>query len=376
MAGSRERHYRVIDGQLYARFVYTDSGGKRREKHVKAESKLQARELYDQMKREFKDHGQRTIDSSRMTFRQLADSYEEHKLIPAEYVGDRKVAGLRSLAAPQIFLAILTEHFGSRPIKAITYADVEKFKRARLKTQTSKGKARSITSVNRELEILRAVLNYAKREGWILKNPFESGAPLISKADEVHRERVLDRREEERLLAVCVGRRAHLRPLLMAALDTACRRGELIQMKWSDVDFEGRTIQVRAMTTKTAKARSVPISSRLLIEFVELRKKAGTEDDLVFGVTDNVKKSFVSACHEAGVEDFRFHDCRHTAITRMVQKGLPPSLVMKISGHTQMATFARYVNVDDDAIRRAAQAIDDFHTEGLNLNDQHSFNVT
>lgn len=363
MASTRERHYREIDGQLYARFSYTDSSGKRREKHLKADSKLHARELYERMKREFKDYGQQTIDSSRMTFRQLAEIYEEHKLIPAEYVGERKVAGLRSLDAPQIFLATLIKHFGSRPIKTITYADIEKFKRTRLKTQTVKGKARSITSVNRELELLRAVLNYAKREGWILRNPFESGAPLISKADEVHRERVLDRREEERLLAVCVGRREHLRPLLIAALDTACRRGELIQMKWSDVDFENRMIQVRAMTTKTARSRSVPISSRLFAELELLRKKAASDEDLIFGVTDNVKKSFVSACRAARIEDFRFHDCRHTAITRMIQKGLPPSLVMKISGHTQMATFARYVNVDDDAIRRAAQAIDDFHNE-------------
>ncbi|MCI0389234.1 MAG: tyrosine-type recombinase/integrase [Acidobacteria bacterium] len=315
------------------------------------------------MKREFKDYGQQTIESSRMTFRQLAKTYEEHKLIPAEYVGDRKVAGLRSLAAPQIFLRTLVNHFGSHPIKMITYADIEKFKRSRLKTQTIQGKDRSITSVNRELETLRTVLNYAKREGWILRSPFESGAPLISRADEVHRERILDRQEEERLLAVCVGRREHLRPLLIAALDTACRRGELIQMKWSDVDFENRTIQVRAMTTKTARSRSVPVSSRLLAELELLRKKAASDEDLIFGVTDNVKKSFVSACRAASIEDFRFHDCRHTAITRMIQKGLPPSLVMKISGHTQMATFARYVNVDDDAIRRAAQAIDDFHNE-------------
>jgi integrase len=118
------------------------------------------------------------------------------------------------------------------------------------------------------------------------------------------------------------------------------------------------------MTTKAAKARSVPISSRLLAELRELRKKTETEEDLVFGVTDNFKKSFVSVCREAGVEDFRFHDCRHTAITRMIQKGLPPSLVMKISGYTQMATFARCVNVDDDAIKRAAQAIDEFHSDG------------
>jgi integrase len=237
-------------------------------------------------------------------------------------------------------------------------------KRAAPKSITVRGTDRSIASVNRELQILRAVLNYAKREGWILKSPFESGAPLVSKADEVNRERVLARQEEERLLAVCTGRRVHLRPLLIAALDTACRRGELLQLKWSDIDLESRTIQVRAMTTKTARSRTVAISSRLLAELERLYQHAKSDDDLVFGVTDNFKRSFVSACREAGVEDFKFHDCRHTAITRMIQRGLPPALVMKISGHTQMSTFAHYVNVDDDAIKRAAQAIDDFHNDG------------
>ncbi len=363
MAGTREKHYREINGQLYARFVYTDSSGKRREKHLKADGKLHARELYEQMKREFKDYGQQTIDSSRMTFRQLAEIYEAQKLIPAEYIGERKVLGLRSFSTPQMFLRKLVEHFGSRPVKMITHAEIEKYKRNRLRNKTVKGGERSIASVNRELETLRAVLNYARREGWILKSPFESGAPLISKADEVQRERILSRNEEERLLAACTGRKAHLRPLLIAALDTACRRGELFHLKWSDVDFINRSIHIRAMTTKTAKGRFVPISNRLLVELETLHKQAKSSEDLVFGVTNTVKTAFKSACTEAGIDGFRFHDCRHTAITRMIQKGLPSSLVMKISGHTQMVTFARYVNVDDDAIRRAAQAIDDFHNE-------------
>ena len=91
MSGKREKHYRVIDGQLYARFIYTDGEGKRKERHVKAESKTQARELHDKMKREFEDHGQQTIDATRMTFRQLAEIYEKARLQPAEYKGDRKI---------------------------------------------------------------------------------------------------------------------------------------------------------------------------------------------------------------------------------------------------------------------------------------------
>jgi integrase len=75
---------------------------------------------------------------------------------------------------------------------------------------------------------------------------------------------------------------------------------------------------------------------------------------LVFGVKDTVKRSFASACRDAGIEGFHFHDCRHTAITRMIQAGLSPMEVMKISGHTQMNTFARYVNPNTQAVNRIA----------------------
>jgi integrase len=74
-----------------------------------------------------------------------------------------------------------------------------------------------------------------------------------------------------------------------------------------------------------------------------------------------VKKSFAAACKLAGVEGFRFHDCRHTAITRMVQMNISPTIVMKISGHTQHNTFARYVNPDTGAALQAADTLSTFN---------------
>lgn len=361
MTSNRERHYRIIDGQIYARFVYTNGEGKRKEKHLKAESKRHARELYDKMRREFEDHGQETIDATRMTFRQLAEHYKKARLQPAEYKGDRKISGRRSYKAPLGYVATLVSYFGGKHIKSVTHADIERFKLERLKAPTPHGTERSIASVNRELEVLRAMLRFAVRSGWLIKTPFETGDTLISKSDEVQRTEVLSRADEERLLAACAGRRAHLRPLLICALDTAMRRGEMIQLKWSDIDLENRTISVRALTTKTARSRVVPISSRLLAELRQLYEKSESDDELVFGISDNVKNAFASACLAAGLENFRLHDCRHTAITRMIQGGMTPMQVMKISGHTQMTTFARYVNVDGDAVKRAAAAIDAFH---------------
>ncbi len=150
-----------------------------------------------------------------MTFAELAKVYAERKLIPAVYAGEgeyrRRVAGLRSHKSPHGFLRVLVENFGRRRVRSISHADVEAFKLLRLQTPRQRdGHPRSIAAVNRELEMLRAVLRYAGREGWLLRSPFEQGAPLIEKASEVKRERVLTHEEEAQLLAVCTGRREHL----------------------------------------------------------------------------------------------------------------------------------------------------------------------
>src|SRR5262249_8739803 len=154
----------------------------------------------------------------------------------------------------------------------------------------------SIASVNRELELLRSILNYAKREGFIDRTPFEMGAPLISKADETRRDRVCTPDEEAKLLAACTGDRVHLRPILIAAVDTGCRRGELLTLTWSDIDLTQRTINIRAFNTKTMRARSVPISDRLAVELEQLRNTAALEtgDALVFGITDNFKNAWTT----------------------------------------------------------------------------------
>src|SRR6266511_4340058 len=95
-------------------------------------------------------------------------------------VNQRKIAGVRSLAPALFAVEILVEHFGDRRIRAITHSDIEAFKLARLKVLTVRGTTRSIASPNSELQILRAIFNFALRQDWISKNPFNSGASLIS----------------------------------------------------------------------------------------------------------------------------------------------------------------------------------------------------
>lgn len=279
----------------------------------------------------------------------------------------------------------MIEHFGSKRIRSITHADIEDYKFKRLNKITVRETQRAIASVNRELELLRAILRFAVRQRWLSHSPFELGEPLISKADEIKRERVLTFDEEKQLLNVCSGERIItytrkekevtakmqsgrelLKALIITAIDTAMRKGEIIKLRWQDVDFPMRTITIIALNSKTAKARQVGMTQRVFDELKNLWEQSPKKiDELVFGIKDNFKKSFTSACSDAEIKEFRFHDLRHTAITRMIQAGLSPMEVMKVSGHTQMTTFARYVNPNTQAITRIADVLAAFHAESI-----------
>ena len=210
---------------------------------------------------------------------------------------------------------------------------------------------------------MRRLLNIAEREGWILRNPMRNGDPLISIADERKRERIVTREEELRLLTACENRyRRHLRPIVICALDTGMRRGEIFGLKWSDVDFEERVLTIRAFNTKTMQERQVSLTTRLMIELERIWEESPKNKDfLVFGFTDNVKKSWTSVRTKAGLPDIRFHDLRHTAATRLVAAHLPLPEVGRVLGHTQANTTYRYVNANIETTRRAAALLNAFN---------------
>lgn len=350
----------------WARLRYVDETGKTRDLQRKAPSKADARDLAEKMAREHDESAGRIHQAERMTFADLAGYCEKHYYKRAEYQDGRKVAGVRGFHTAKGQINALRDHFGNRLLRSIRYADLRNYRASRLQTKSERtGANLSISSVNRELSTLRRMLNVAQAEGWILRNPFKQGAPLISAADERKRERILTPEEEKRLIEACgVRQRLHLRPLVIAALDTGMRRGELLKLKWSQLDLDGRLIHVLASHTKTLTSRDVHVSQRLEAELRRLWDVSLKDpEDLVFGIKDNARMAFTSARADAGLDDVRFHDLRHTAATRLVQRGLSLSEVGRILGHTQPTTTYRYVNPDETTLRRAAAALDAFNEE-------------
>ena len=345
----------------FGRVTYIEAG-KRKQKLRKAENRSDAREVAKQMLREMDDFGSESLDAAQMSFADLSDYYKKRYLVEPQYVDGRKVEGLRSLDSALSRWTVIKNYFGNKKLRSITHGDIKKFKSDRLKIPTIRNKPRSITSVNRELEVLRKMFNVAEREGWIIKNPFTKGDVLISKSDETKRERILTREEEGRLLLACAGRREHIKPILICAIDTGMRRGEILKLTWADIDFDNGIVTVQAFNTKTMKERQVVMTGRLRRELQEIyEKSAKNSDALVFGITDNVKKAFDSTRKMAGLLDVRFHDLRHTHATRLVAAHIPLSEVGRALGHTQANTTYRYVNANVETARRAAAVLDQFN---------------
>src|SRR5262245_35945360 len=359
----------------YARIQFFDDFGKRKQRHRKPDynsessARAKAREMLAEL-----DENPKSFDAPEMTFEDLADFYKETYLVDPEYRDGRKVAGLRSKYDCEKRLKVLREFFGKKRLRTITHGDFQRYRTYPLKTgivvgrntkgTAKKGKARerprSVATVHRELSIMRRVLNVAVANSWIVRNPFQQGEPLIKPGEESPRERIISREEELRLLAACHSEREHLRAILICALDTGMRRGEIFSLEWPDVDFNSGLITIRAFNTKTMRERQIGMTERLTAELENLRENQ--DGDLVFGIKTHAQHSFQKARKEARLPNLRFHDLRHTHATSLVGAQMPLAEVGRVLGHTQPSTTFRYVNINADTARRAADLLDQFNT--------------
>lgn len=359
-------YYDEKESVWYARITVKDAAGNRRNIKRRAKDKTKAKGILRGLAQQLDTEGEKAIESSQISFNDLCEFYERTYLHEAEYSHDRKISGLRAPQRAQLALKLFRAQFGNLKLRSITYGDLYAFRAERLKTLTQYGRPRTIASVNREFVVLRRVLNVGVQQGWLTRSPFSAGSPLISAADENRRERILSADEERRLFAAVASepKREHLKGILLIALDCALRRGEIFTLQWSDINLDRRTITVRAFNCKTARSRTVAMTIRvyedLLRRWFDSKQEQST---FVFSVRVTIRTAFAKACKAANVQDFHLHDCRHTAITRMISAGIPPVEVMRVSGHTTLSCLYRYSNLDSDTVFRAAAALDSYHAQ-------------
>ncbi|WP_250489828.1 site-specific integrase [Caballeronia sp. INML2] len=194
----------------------------------------------------------------------------------------------------------------------------------------------------RELQLLGHVFTMAIRE-WgipISKNPVS----LIRKPPAGKpRDRVLTTSERTALVSACSQcRNPWIKPVVVFALETAARRGEILALRWKDVDLSHRTAMLHV--TKTGQPRRIPLSPSCVKMLESLpRSVHGT----VFPLSiEALKQAYERAVARAGISDFTFHDLRHDSLTRLAKQGLSVLELRAISGHTTANMLQRYVSID------------------------------
>lgn len=232
--------------------------------------------------------------------------------------------------------AHLKPFFGEFVVDQITCLHLEKYRAERLAAGVSK------STTNRELAILSRIFSLGIDWGLGSENPVRK-IRFFSEQENA-KERILTGEEEIRLLKASP---EHLKPILIVALNTGMRRGEILGLKWSQVDLERRVIKVER--TKSGKNRFVFMNSDLLKVFEELHKAKGNGEQVFINSKtgrpfQDIKRAFKSACGKAGIEDLRVHDLRHTFASRLVERGADLITVKELLGHSTVKMTERYTH--------------------------------
>jgi integrase len=239
-------------------------------------------------------------------------------------------------------LRTLNNYFGGYSLQEITPQAIERFRSERVHS----GEARS--TINRRMALLKRMLNLAIDWGYLKENPVCKIRFFSEKENE--RVRVLTEAEESRLLELSPGL---LRPLIQVALHTGMRRGEILNMKWSDVDLA--TNDIRIPHSKSGRPRFVPINQTLRGVLMGLRER-DPKGVLVFPCK-SVRTAFENACKKAEIKEFTFHDLRRTFGTRLLERGVNIVTISRYYGHSSVLVTQRYLHPRDELNREAVERL-------------------
>ena len=197
---------------------------------------------------------------------------------------------------------------------------------------------------------MKNIYTIAIRNKLVRGNPVKE-VKLLREDNEVTR--VLSKRDEQKLLEAAS---PHIRAIIICALETGMRLGEILDLKWENVDLQASLITV--VRTKTGKKRTIPTNDRLR-RVLRDRINTGIAAP-VFWLKDgkrltDIKTGYKAALRRAGLshKKYRFHDLRHTFATRLIERGADPFTVQQLLGHATITTTQRYAHPDLESKRKA-----------------------
>lgn len=290
-------------------------------------------------------------ESRKHVFAELASRYTK------EVLGQRP----KNVANSQRHINYWSAKLGHLTLAEITPAIIVACRTELLAEQTRRKKLRSPATVVRYLATLSHAFSIALRDWqWVTENPVSK----ISKPREPRgRERFLSEFERERLLTACQHSASpYLHAVVVLAISTGMRRGEIMNLKWSDIDF-GRHM-ILLTETKNGTSRSVPLISLAHERLSELAKVRRIDTSLVFPSKKGdkpieLKRPWDEAIKVAGLSNFRFHDLRHTAASYLAMNGATTMDIASVLGHKTLAMVRRYSHLTHSHTHQVVQSMNE-----------------
>ena len=259
------------------------------------------------------------------------------------------------------FARLLVRYFGKRRLDEINPLIVERYKKARKdvirKRPRNKGKTESeitYAAINRELALLRHFFNMAIKWGLADKNPV-SGVKMFP---ERMRERYLTEEEIPLLLKACEeSDNKSLKTIVIVALKTGLRLGEILNLRTRDIDLQNMTINIEDSKTGKGKAPISNYLGKVLDKYLK-----GHHQEYLFCDKDgtpykSIKNSFKTALKRAGIKDFRFHDLRHTFASHLAMNGVEGRTLQELGRWKTPAMMMRYAHLSAAHKKKAVDTL-------------------
>ncbi len=247
------------------------------------------------------------------------------------------------------YIRQLAEDFGNLNVNDLDTRAVERFQTKHLKTHKP-------ATTNHVIGCLKHLIRKGVDWNMATEETLKQVRKVEFEKADNKRLRFLTIEECQRLLGCCA---PHLRPIVTVALHTGTRRGEILGLKWEQVDLRHGFILLDK--TKNKERREIPIDNTLRELFEEIPHSV----ESIYVFTDKngnpyktVTCSFSTARHKAGIRDFRFHDLRHTFASHLVMAGVDLTSVKELLGHKTLNMTLRYSHLSQGHKRKAVNTLD------------------
>lgn len=299
---------------------------------------------------------------ARSWIRRVEAAIEERRDLPHREALRRTVAGeveayledegfAKLSATEQVKRAAQLRHWcellGEIKVAELTPAAIRDARR-RLMEEGSRGRDIMPSTANRYLAALSRFCTWLIGEGLLAENP--ARAVKVERGPETRRERILTAEERSRLLEACEAEDPRLHALVVLALTTGGRQGELLGLKWSEIDLD--TGRVQFLRTKNGLPRSVPLPA-VAVEVLKPFQKVRHIDGTVFGAEPFPEQPWRRARRAAKLQDVRFHDLRHCYATALAEAGATLSELRSALGHKTLSMVLRYQHLTERAVENA-----------------------